>query len=1018
VTIRTANTVRRWLCVPILVVVAVLGAAPRGSAQTLTNADVIKMVQARLGDTVIISEIKHSTCKFDISPDALIKLKQSGVSDKVLEAMTEAAHSISGGRTASPTSNGSAPTPLPENYGIYALDRGKLYDFFGANPSEGAPIRVIGVYSFETNGGKAYPAAIIGPGVAFIIFDQASGDLSRGLSLYRLPFGRYLKVGGSPKPINGPLAARFQAFRIPLLSKPVPGQSQMVETSPNSPLTPGDYLLFLARGQQYQAQLIVVGPPPTLRAQERGSCVDISFPGGFGGIMEMGDYWAMHGPPEFPEITPDHYSVCSGGPGTARGSNGAPLQPGAHIRGAGPAGSLPCNNYQACMQAGVSAFNHSDLSAAVHDFQGAANQQPRSANPWVWLGRTYMRSKETDNSVQAWDKALNLGGSIGFRVWHDLSFGVEVGIFSLSSSRISFVNRKGKTAFAVLPAQVKVVGAYTIQNQSYFRLRVAGRNYNFDFVPFGEACQVSIVVECPPQGLGQEQSVANYVTQTIPKLASGALAPTPPPAQPKSAPAPNPPAPPAASTGTASCAQAVSAGYAILAGGQLYTVKKFNSATAGQIPVFSDTKGLPVASGPLLHRLEAGAWTHDNIVASAATRAEITTKLRALPDVISTSQALQAYEAIQDVLARGMAEAIEAAVTGGVSLSKAVPNLEWGIVESQLSNSPRTVLALSAQVGLQYSLGYYKQLSDPKTLPPADSTALDITTLENVKAVYSQAQALDFPNEALAAALMPTSAAQLTNEALNSVVSELLPGLPSPNEAVTLEGLLNLQKSLAQVGQTVPALQKYAQNFGLELHLWAAYDSKINTWTAEATTACGNTTAGPAAAPMPAAGIRDVDFFDFTYPSACWRNWRNSGFTRIIQVSGGKWMKGTGSSQIYFDVDKPMYADLRGDGGEEAVVVTDCGFTVSNTSSTEVFVFGMAFGRPRLLTRLEPSEWDMPSWGFDWGGARVRIENRDITVTFSAGGYHARPAWIATAFFQWNGTRFVRTRISRKPFPS
>jgi len=60
------------------------------AAAPLTNDDVIKMVQAKLPDAVIVAKIKSSPCKFDTSTDALIKLKQAGISDAVMQAMAEA----------------------------------------------------------------------------------------------------------------------------------------------------------------------------------------------------------------------------------------------------------------------------------------------------------------------------------------------------------------------------------------------------------------------------------------------------------------------------------------------------------------------------------------------------------------------------------------------------------------------------------------------------------------------------------------------------------------------------------------------------------------------------------------------------------------------------------------------------------------------------------------------------------------------------------------------------------------
>ena len=58
-------------------------------AQGLSNDDIIKLVQMKLGDSVIIAKIKSSPCAFETSVDGIAKLKQAGVSDVVLQAMVE-----------------------------------------------------------------------------------------------------------------------------------------------------------------------------------------------------------------------------------------------------------------------------------------------------------------------------------------------------------------------------------------------------------------------------------------------------------------------------------------------------------------------------------------------------------------------------------------------------------------------------------------------------------------------------------------------------------------------------------------------------------------------------------------------------------------------------------------------------------------------------------------------------------------------------------------------------------------
>jgi len=64
------------------------GTAPGGTK--LQNEDIIKMAKAGFDDAIIIAKISSSKCQFDTSTDALIRLKQSGVTAAVLKAMVGA----------------------------------------------------------------------------------------------------------------------------------------------------------------------------------------------------------------------------------------------------------------------------------------------------------------------------------------------------------------------------------------------------------------------------------------------------------------------------------------------------------------------------------------------------------------------------------------------------------------------------------------------------------------------------------------------------------------------------------------------------------------------------------------------------------------------------------------------------------------------------------------------------------------------------------------------------------------
>lgn len=62
----------------------------------MTNNDLVRMTQSGISDDVIVGTIHSRGGRFDLSPDAMISLKASGVSDRVLLAVQQ---------------NGAAPPP-------------------------------------------------------------------------------------------------------------------------------------------------------------------------------------------------------------------------------------------------------------------------------------------------------------------------------------------------------------------------------------------------------------------------------------------------------------------------------------------------------------------------------------------------------------------------------------------------------------------------------------------------------------------------------------------------------------------------------------------------------------------------------------------------------------------------------------------------------------------------------------------------------------------------------------------
>src|SRR5690242_17055519 len=88
----------RFLLSSLLMLTLFVSTLPAAFAQdptTLTNADVLTMVRAKLSAALIVQKINNSTCAFDTFPSVLAELKYKGVPDEVLMAMVNSPH---GGR--------------------------------------------------------------------------------------------------------------------------------------------------------------------------------------------------------------------------------------------------------------------------------------------------------------------------------------------------------------------------------------------------------------------------------------------------------------------------------------------------------------------------------------------------------------------------------------------------------------------------------------------------------------------------------------------------------------------------------------------------------------------------------------------------------------------------------------------------------------------------------------------------------------------------------------------------------
>jgi hypothetical protein len=165
-------------------------------------------------------------------------------------------------------------------------------------------------------------------------------------------------------------------------------------------------------------------------------------------------------------------------------------------------------------------------------------------------------------------------------------------------------------------------------------------------------------------------------------------------------------------------------------------------------------------------------------------------------------------------------------------------------------------------------------------------------------------------------------------------------------------------------------------------------------------------------------GIRSVDFLNYTYHSSACRD----ELGESVRVSRGEFK----NSDSYFSVDKKIrYADISGDGLEEAIIDTGCGAVGGNFSVTEVFVFTMQNGRPRLLATIanngaerDYSRYYRDTEGEWWDLTGVAgVNNASIALNALAGGSHAMPRYVVTLEYRWTGQTFsLRERPRRLPF--
>src|SRR4051794_15737384 len=127
--------------------------------------------------------------------------------------------------------------------------------------------------------------------------------------------------------------------------------------------------------------------------------------------------------------------------------------------------------------------------------------------------------------------------------------------------------------------------------------------------------------------------------------------------------------------------------------------------------------------------------------------------------------------------------------------------------------------------------------------------------------------------------------------------------------------------------------------------------------------------------------IRKVDFLDFTYHSSlCSQEYGKKGIGKVVRVRNGEFK----NKNVYFAVagNKLIYADVTGDGREDAIVPIDCGAITANFALSEVYIYTIQNGRVTLLAEISDKDMERDYrryypdaesyWGVKENGLRVK----------------------------------------------
>jgi hypothetical protein len=187
---------------------------------------------------------------------------------------------------------------------------------------------------------------------------------------------------------------------------------------------------------------------------------------------------------------------------------------------------LICESFGECMSRGQRAYHSDDFSAASAFFRQAAIVSPESTVAWHWVGYSSMASAHADEAYAAFDRIVDLHGSIPLTACEETGQPRCMG-GTIYLAPGTFARYEGdEKIYEVSLSSVKILNPANSRSNSHitFDIAISGVSHVFDFFPMGFKCPWQGSVTCPKEGRDVQVKIGEYAARTIARLNSTAEA--------------------------------------------------------------------------------------------------------------------------------------------------------------------------------------------------------------------------------------------------------------------------------------------------------------------------------------------------------------------------------------------------------------------------------------------------------------------------------------------------------------